>query len=49
MTNRLLAGSWPALIELVPQRNKLGTLRVANLSPTPTSKANDFRGPFGDI
>jgi hypothetical protein len=25
------------------------SLRVANLSPTPTAKTNDFLAPFGDI
>ncbi len=30
-------------------RFALDTLRMANRSPTPTSKTNDFLGPFDDI
>ena len=43
-----VAGFWEVFY-IDNSRFALDTLRVANRSPTPASKINDFLGLFGDI
>ncbi len=45
---RFVADFWKVFY-IENYRFALDTLRVANRSPTPTSKTNDFQGPFAVI